>query len=562
MKSFIPTLRFFAYLTAASFATAALPWQDWGASAFADAQATGKPVFVYIDDPFSQFSDEMEAQTFANAEVASFLQKSFICVRVDRSAVPSLAAYGQQWLAVEQQPAGWPLNLWLTPAGDPIKAASYLPPSEEWGREGFMVVARRVAEQWAAGAKTVVAEAEFRAETIAEFEPLMGDKTVDVAAALQSAEVYWLQQLDADTGLFTESNLGLNANVLRFLLARGGEAESAALDALQSLLESPLRDPVDGGIFREAQDEAGQVPVFQKRLIDQASFALACLDAYAISQESIFAAGAKSVIDYAINRLSPGDGTFVVGENATTDPKAAGLAWHWDQLSELVGDDMAVALGALPEGNFDGSAVPAGELIGYNLLQATPLENHYSMFRDARLALQTARDQASDPRVNQSADAATHGLLLHVMTRGADELGDLDYGAYLLGTIAVLRRDFAVGTEFFSHLPHSELPPTASDLLWAGLVLGDDSMVRAADDTYLDAEVGLYRHAPASVVGASPWMLIDFAEGVPNPIVTRLTATSAPDVVVNQLKGLLSGPIELVPGSVLLALQQLTAASE
>jgi len=127
-----------------------------------------------------------------------------MCIRATRHDIPTIGAFGQQCLAAEQKIPGWPLNLWLTPDLEPIEAASYLPPTEEWGREGFMVVASRVAEKWSSNANTVRQSAARRIQLIADYLPFAADGVAEMEAALAEATELWLASFNAETGTFGE----------------------------------------------------------------------------------------------------------------------------------------------------------------------------------------------------------------------------------------------------------------------------------------------------------------------------------------------------------------------
>lgn len=568
MNSRFPRFSVFVFLLLAvgASARAGVDWQPWQAETVAAAAEQGKPLYLFIDDPLSELANAMDQDTFANAEVAAFLNEHFICARATRDEVPGLAAYGQQWLAAEQNLPGWPLNLWFTPDQLPIEGASYLPPTEEWGREGFMVVAKRAAESWAAGTEGVkrtaetwaegaLRAAERRQQLIADHLPFAAEGVGDLQGALDQAADNWIARLDPDTGLFGEAPHLPEPELLRFLIARGGDHRETALAALRTRLLSPLLDPVDGGVFRSTVDSSGQIPVFQKRLTDQARFALACLDAAKVSDDPIFAAAAKNVLDYAVNRLSPGDGTFIIGEDATADPVGLRQTWDWDELVNLIGEKDARAMGARPAGNIDPDEDLAGAHRGRNVLFIAPSEIQSVSALKLRLALQTARNKAGDPRLHQTAHAGAHALMLHAMQRIGDEQQDLDHGHYLFATRAALLRDFAAGTEFFSHLPNSEVPALPSDYFLASMGMDEPAWVKAADEMFYDDEFGLYHVTAEEVLGIRPLSPTTAAGEMPGPAIWRVMMAEPDDLLVTELTAAFDNPDVLPAGDVLLALQ-------
>lgn len=534
---------------------AGIDWQTWNDASTADAQERNVPIFLFIGDPLNEFTGAMERDTFANPDIAAFLQENFVCVRATRDTQPGLAAYGQQWLAAEQKLPGWPLNLWFTPDQGPIEAASYLPPTEEWGREGFMVVAGRIATNWTNQSDAVSRAADRRRDTIADYLPFAAEG-VEIDAALAEATERWLASHDATTGTWGESPHRAEPELLRFLMQRGGPARATALSALKVRLQSPLRDPVDGGIFRATVDPTGTIPVFQKRLTDQARFALACLDAARIDDDPIFREGARSVIDYAINRLSPGDGTFIIGEDATLDPAGLRQTWSWAELVDAVGEEQAAAFGARAEGNIDPESDLEGHHTGRNLLRCGPLHTASGAGRQTGFELLRARQAGGDARLHVTADAAAHALMLHVMQRSAVELADQRHGSYLLGTRAVLLRDFGAAPDReFTHLAGTKVPPLPSDHYLVGLALADEQLISTADTAFYEAEFGLYYATAEEVLGLRPLMWSVAAGEMPGPDVWRVMLPRPDEMLVTEITAAFDNPDVLPSGAVLLALQ-------
>ena len=128
-----------AYLSAQ--AASPVQWTTWGEAAFARAKAQHRPVFLHIGVFTSELDRAMMRQSFSNADTAKFLNDTFVCVLVDAKERPDVAALYQNYLQVAKQLTGLPMNIWLTPDLKPFEGAHYLPPTEEWGKEGFITIA-------------------------------------------------------------------------------------------------------------------------------------------------------------------------------------------------------------------------------------------------------------------------------------------------------------------------------------------------------------------------------------------------------------------------------------
>ena len=95
----------------------------------------------------------MAHESFEHAETAAVMNRLFVNIKVDREERPDLDTVYQQALAVMGQQGGWPLTMFLTPAGEPFWGGTYFPPEPRYGRPGFVQVLEQVAELWRSGSE-------------------------------------------------------------------------------------------------------------------------------------------------------------------------------------------------------------------------------------------------------------------------------------------------------------------------------------------------------------------------------------------------------------------------
>jgi len=238
-----------------SYADTAVDWLPWDETTFARAKAEQKLVFLAIGSFTSELSRAMARQSFANTEVAAFLREHFLCVLVDAREHPELAAVYQSYLRTTKQLNGLPINVWLTPELEPIDGSTYIPPTEEWGKEGFFVTIKRIAGAWKADpaaqrrqAHDAVANA-LAADRVAPALP----PATEFAAILATATDRARAQYDTNRAGFGDPPKYLEPELLLYLL-REKATRDLALATLRALVASPMRDPLDGGFFRNAQD--------------------------------------------------------------------------------------------------------------------------------------------------------------------------------------------------------------------------------------------------------------------------------------------------------------------
>src|SRR6516162_2121315 len=105
-------------------------WYPWGAEAFEQAKKDGKLVFLSIGYSTCHWCHVMEKESFENEDVAKILNKSFICIKVDREERPDIDHIYMTALNTLGQSGGWPLSIFLTADGKPIVGGTYWPPDD------------------------------------------------------------------------------------------------------------------------------------------------------------------------------------------------------------------------------------------------------------------------------------------------------------------------------------------------------------------------------------------------------------------------------------------------
>lgn len=292
-------------------ADSAVRWHPWSDESLAAARAAGRSVYVFIGSPLSELTRATITQTFASAKTAAWLNENFHCIFVEAEAQPAVAALGQHFIGAVKQLRGQPVHLWLTPDTlEPYDGANYLPPSEEWGKPGFLKAARAALDTWTldpARARALAAEA----REMMLLPPVDTAAPVDTESRLAAAARAWVAAVDPVNGGFGSVPKLPEPELIRFLLGRGGEAErAAALQAARALAGGALRDSQDGGFHRRCIDEAWQEPYRQKTLLDQARIALALFEAADAAQDAGLRAAGVAALDFGLGQLRGPDGSF------------------------------------------------------------------------------------------------------------------------------------------------------------------------------------------------------------------------------------------------------------
>ena len=90
----------------------------------------------------------MAHESFENPAIARLMNEHFVNIKVDREERPDLDQIYQHALALLGQHGGWPLTMFLTPAGEPFWGGTYFPPEARYGRPGLPEVLETVSRIW------------------------------------------------------------------------------------------------------------------------------------------------------------------------------------------------------------------------------------------------------------------------------------------------------------------------------------------------------------------------------------------------------------------------------
>jgi uncharacterized protein YyaL (SSP411 family) len=564
-----------------SQAASPVDWQSWDAAMVKRAAAEGRPVYLFVGSFLSELSRATGRQTFANPDVAAFLNTSFLCVLVDRDEQPDVAACVLHYLRTVKQQDGWPAHVWLTPELQPFDGAGYLPPSEEWGKPGFLKVARQAHDSWVASPKSCRAQAAEAASLMSappEMPPPASGPAPKLEARLADAAAAWRATYDEANAGFGQAPKSPEPELLRFLLRQSPADRDAALATLRAVINGAARDPLDGGFSPRVTDAAWHLPYFQKTLTDQARITLACLDAARVSGDAAFARAARGALDYALGRLARADGGLAAAEDATADETAGYVSWTAAEIDALLGPDAAAfkkAYAVLPDGNVSADDDPAGHLHGRNILRrATPAGDTAAEAALAAAAgrLRTARDKRPLPQLNERATAGAHGLMLAALARAGAQLDEPRYLKAAAQILAVVQKDFVASAEGdLRRMPNSLTAAAPAD--YAAVALGCREFARTgkhadaealanrllarAGALFFDSVQGRYLATPATL----PPGLFVRAPAAGDPPAAECLALMAgvPAEQATALAKTLAASLEggsPAPGDVLLALSQ------
>jgi uncharacterized protein YyaL (SSP411 family) len=106
-------------------------WFPWGEEALNKAREENKLIIVSIGYSACHWCHVMEHESFEDEEVATVMNKSFVCIKVDREERPDIDQIYMDAVQLMTSRGGWPLNVITLPDQRPIYGGTYFP-KEQW----------------------------------------------------------------------------------------------------------------------------------------------------------------------------------------------------------------------------------------------------------------------------------------------------------------------------------------------------------------------------------------------------------------------------------------------
>src|SRR3984885_9269267 len=119
-------------------------WWAWGADALAEAKQTGKPILLSVGYAACHWCHVMAHESFEDEPTAKVMNELFVNIKVDREERPDIDQIYMSALHHLGEHGGWPLTMFLTPAGEPFWGGTYFPKTSRYGKPAFVDVLHEV----------------------------------------------------------------------------------------------------------------------------------------------------------------------------------------------------------------------------------------------------------------------------------------------------------------------------------------------------------------------------------------------------------------------------------
>ena len=405
-------------------------WYPWGEEAFEYARTENKPIFLSIGYSTCHWCHVMERESFEDPAIGKLLNEAFVCIKVDREERPDIDQIYMTVCQMMNGQGGWPLSIFLTPDQQPFHAATYIPPSQRYGRIGLTELVPRIAEMWQVEQRKLIESAEKITDHLISHQLHSGAEPKAISGShLEEYAVECMHHVDREWGGFGKAPKFPNSHRLLFLLRSGKQQGiEMALHSLERMRLGGLYDQVGFGFHRYSTDRSWLVPHFEKMLYDQALLVMAYLEAFQRTQDPFFRMIVEEVLTYEMRDMRDEKGGFYTAEDADSEGEE-GLFYLWrrEELYTLAGSsaEWLIELWNMEEtGNFRDEST--GQKTGRNIpfLRHRLSDEDQHRLNDIRLVLFEEREKRIHPLKDKKVLTDWNGLMIAAFASAGRVLND------------------------------------------------------------------------------------------------------------------------------------------
>lgn len=519
-----------------------IDWLEWGEAAFRQARQEDKLILLDSGATWCHWCHVMDRVTYEDEEVVELVTSRFIPVRIDRDRMPEVDRHFQRSVAlINSRGNGWPLTVLITPRGQTLFKATFLPPRPDvrYGAAiGLVDLLKRLDGTWRAhredlaraGAGLKATLAERSGEAFAQPGELDERLVEQVHAGI--ADAY-----DAAHGGFGTAPKFFSAPAIDLVMARSwqGDAEAARMLArtLEAVARGGVYDHVGGGFHRYSVDARWHVPHFEKMAYDNAAMLRLFANAAAMTAREDFADVARHSRQWVDRVLGGRDGRgFYASQDADVglDDDGDYFTWTVEEVRAALGDDAETMLIYYAVD----AAGDMHERPGRNVLHVPKRPDEVArllgiqpvrlgaIVASSRGRLLAARQRRTAPRVDRTVFADLNGMMIDAYLTTWQRLGDASARQTALRTLDHLLGTLRDERGVFAHYRGGD-----GALRRVGLLADQAWMARALVGAYAATAEGKYLAAAETL---ADYILADLtaADGAfwtaPKPATTGPTA--------------------------------------
>ncbi len=413
-------------------------WYPWGEEALEIARGDDRPIFLSIGYSACHWCHVMERESFENEDTAALMNANFVNIKVDREERPDLDSIYMEAVQAMTGSGGWPMSVFLTPAGQPFYGGTYFPPQPRYGMPSFAQVLLAVADAYKNKRDDLEEQAQRLTDAIGRTGSLSASGGGLDTGILDQASANLLQNFDEQYGGFGDQPKFPQPMTLEFAMSqyrRGGDADvlHVAEHTLEQMAAGGIYDHLGGGFHRYSVDRIWLVPHFEKMLYDNGQLLRAYLHAWQINGRPEHRQVVDETVDYVLREMTSPEGGFYSAQDADSEGEEGKFfVWTAEEIEAVLGEEEADLLGrtygVTPGGNFEGNTIlNLKRTVAEVAQEAGPAADAVAArLAAARQELFAVREERIKPERDDKVLTEWNGLMIHALAEVGVVLGRAD----------------------------------------------------------------------------------------------------------------------------------------
>lgn len=340
-------------------------WQPWGTGAMAQAKRANKPILLSVGYAACHWCHVMAHESFEDAQIANIMNGLFVNVKVDREERPDIDELYMSALHMMRERGGWPLTMFLTPAGAPFWGGTYFPKTAKYGRPGFPDVLKEISRMFHEEADKVNSNAKQLTDALNKHAQISTKGSIADDLPQKAAQTL-AQHIDKQRGGVAGAPKFPQIPLFQFIWQNGYWGKQEDLSALihttaQHMAHGGLYDHLGGGFARYSVDADWIVPHFEKMLYDNAQLLELYARLWRETSAPLYKDRIEKTISWLAREMTHEQGGFFSSLDADSEGEE-GLFYVWSKseiethlnAQNLEADSFCAAYGVTDSGNFEG----------------------------------------------------------------------------------------------------------------------------------------------------------------------------------------------------------------
>ena len=298
-------------------------WYPWGDEAFETAKKLDRPILLSIGYSTCHWCHVMEEESFEDLEIAEYINKHYIAIKVDREERPDIDSLYMKAVVALNGSGGWPMTVFVTWDKKPFYGGTYFPArdGDRGISTGFLTILNKLNELYQKDKAKIQEAGDQLSAYLKKASTTNVDGSLPTRKVIEESIQRYKIGFDQNNGGLRgqhkfPSSLPLDLLMRHSLSSKDDEVLKMVTLTLDKMMDGGVHDQVGGGFHRYTTDSIWLTPHYEKMLYDNALLSIMYTKAYQLTGEEKYKTTAIKTLDYILEEMQSPDGGFYSATDA------------------------------------------------------------------------------------------------------------------------------------------------------------------------------------------------------------------------------------------------------